>query len=359
MKNFAFNAIALGIISIMSVSQITYGAEISAQDEFEAAVNGTELKNDIYKNEDGTVMYPVREVSDLLGYNVEWNGDDESCIISDGNTVISFAIGKDSYTIGNVTSSLGAAPEFTDGLSYVPGEFLKGFFDLNVSGESNGHIKITSEIQNMLKQDETATVSAGELFGVTLEENPSTGYTWAVEASDKLQLLDTFSTTTTNASAEDNAGGSVLVGAPSMRTWVYKCDTPGEYTLKFTYSRSFDDTSEANTTEFKVIVMDGDTQTAAEARELEAKAGEDFSISLEENASTGYTWIMEKDDKVTLVEDITAQGDVPENMVGVPYTRTWTFKCDEAGEYKIKFTYARSFESAQPAEVIEYTVTVK
>lgn len=51
MKNFAFNAIALGIISIMSVSQITYGAEISAQDEIEAAVNGTELKNDIYKNE--------------------------------------------------------------------------------------------------------------------------------------------------------------------------------------------------------------------------------------------------------------------------------------------------------------------
>lgn len=37
-----------------------------------------------------------------------------------------------------------------------------------------------------------------------------------------------------------NNGTEEIVGAPSMKTWIFKCDEPGEYKIKYTYERSFE-----------------------------------------------------------------------------------------------------------------------
>ena len=38
---------------------------------------------------------------------------------------------------------------------------------------------------------------------------------------------------------DEAPAGTNAVGAPAMNTWVYKCDVPGEYTLKYTYAKKF------------------------------------------------------------------------------------------------------------------------
>lgn len=358
MKNFTINVIALGIISIISVSQLAYGAELPAEDTEKAVVNGVELKNNIYETDNNVKMYPVREVSELLGYTVEWNGEDRSCTITDENSSLSFVIGEDKYSFGSGSSSFGTAPELKDGVTYVPSEFLKGFLDLNITDENSETINITSEPEITLEADKTITVNAGDLFAVRLEENASTGYTWTVEKDENIKLLDSYSTTVTQTGSDTNLSeSSVAVGTPSMKTWVYKCDVPGEYTLKYTYSRSFEENGETKTAEFKVVVADN--SSSAEVKEVTVNSGENFTISLEENTSTGYAWTVEKDDKIELVETADTQEENTDGKVGVPSTKTWTFKCDEVGEYNIKFTYERSFEPGNPAQIIEYKVIVK
>ena len=73
MKNFAINAMALGVIAVMSVSQLAYAAETTENEKFNAVVNGTALENEVYETEDNVVMYPVREISEILGYDLKWN----------------------------------------------------------------------------------------------------------------------------------------------------------------------------------------------------------------------------------------------------------------------------------------------
>ena len=361
MKNFAINAMALGVIAVMSVSQLAYAAETTENEKFNAVVNGTALENEVYETEDDVVMYPVREISEMLGYDLKWNEADNSCTVSDEDSSATFTVGKDTYTYGEgQTAQLGDAVELNDGLSYVPSSFLRGFFGLDVSEENNGTINITTRPEVMLEENNTVTVNKGELFGVRLESNPSTGYSWSVEKSDDIVLLNTI---VDQAMNDEAPAGTNAVGAPAMNTWLYKCDVPGEYTLKYTYARSFEEKSTAQTAEFKVVVTDGNTETVTtESKELEAKKGDNFTITLEENASTGYVWTVEKEDKIELVETVEAQAENTENTedkVGVPASKTWTFKCDEAGEYKIKFTCARSGEGETPVKVVEYTVTVK
>lgn len=353
MKNFAINAIALGVISVISVSQLAYAAESGNKETF---VNGVKLEQKVYENEDDVIMYPVREISGILGYNLEWNAEDNSCTVYDDDSKATFVIGSSKYTYGeNQSAELGVAPELNDGVSYVPSSFLRGFLGLDISDDTSHTINITEKPEVMLEENKTVTVKPGELFGVRLEENASTGYTWSVEQNDNVELLNTI---VDQAMNDEAPAGVNAVGAPSMKTWVYKCDTVGEYTLKYTYSRSFEENSDAKVAEFKVVVADENTEATIEEKEIEAKKGENFAITLDENASTGYVWTVEKDDKIELVETVEAQEENADDKVGVPATKTWTFKCDEAGEYKITFTRSRSSDVA-PVKVIEYTVIVK
>ena len=64
----------------------------------------------------------------------------------------------------------------------------------------------------------------GEPFRVVLEENASTGYAWSVEGDDSVILLDVRTET-------GGTDGLATVGAPETKTWIYKCDIPGEYVM--------------------------------------------------------------------------------------------------------------------------------
>lgn len=253
MKKFLLDILALAgiaLVSLSSVSHVAFAAEIIEKNDYKAIVNGIELKNQIYENIDHAHMYPVREMSEILGYTVEWNDDEKSCLVA-SETVpsVKFYIGEDKYIYGaDALAELKAVPEIKDGLSYVPSTFFTEFFSLDMINMADGTVNVTSPVNIKLKEDETNKVKAGELFSVTLEENASTGYQWNVEHDDKVKLIKTKTDESMNSETEE------MVGTPSMATWIFKCDEQGEYTIKYTYERSFEKDSTVETHEYKIII---------------------------------------------------------------------------------------------------------
>lgn len=73
-------------------------------------------------SEDGTIMVPVRAISEALGYDVSWDGKLRSVSIGKG---IQMVIGKDYYTyMKTAPIELGTAPEIVEGRTFVPLSFF-------------------------------------------------------------------------------------------------------------------------------------------------------------------------------------------------------------------------------------------
>lgn len=145
-------------------------------------------------------------------------------------------------------AELKAVPEIKDGRSYVPSTFFSKFFSLDMRNMPDGTVNITSPVEVQLKENEANIVKSGDLFSVRLEENASTGYAWTVEHYNDVQLIKTITDQAMNNGTEE------IVGAPSMKTWIFKCDEPGEYKIKYTYERSFEKNSASETHEYKITV---------------------------------------------------------------------------------------------------------
>ena len=77
---------------------MAFAAPIVEKLDYKAEVNGTALENQIYENIDHAYMLPVREMSEILGYSVEWNAEENSCLVgSDEVPSVKFYIGEDKY----------------------------------------------------------------------------------------------------------------------------------------------------------------------------------------------------------------------------------------------------------------------
>lgn len=81
------------------------------------------------------------------------------------------------------------------------------------------------------------------------------------------------------------------------------------------------------------------------------RTGENFSVTLQENASTGYQWTY------TAAAGLEKVGEsvVPPKagLVGAPSKKTWTFRAANAGNYTLQFAYARSWETGvAPAQTV-------
>ncbi|MFA7682328.1 MAG: protease inhibitor I42 family protein [Candidatus Peribacteraceae bacterium] len=91
---------------------------------------------------------------------------------------------------------------------------------------------------------------------------------------------------------------------------------------------------------------------------ISASVDETFTIALESNPTTGFSWQYEADDAyVELVDEVYEQGGAP-GIVGAGGVQTFTFRAVAAGETVITLKYMRPWESVQPLETRIYTVTI-
>ena len=94
--------------------------------------------------------------------------------------------------------------------------------------------------------------------------------------------------------------------------------------------------------------------------EISAEVGENFTISLSSNQSTGYSWSvgMISDNSQVVVTGM--DYDLPDNAkTGQGGDEVWHLKAVATGTVKLMFYYARSWEKDVPVDQVVYNVTIK
>ncbi len=96
-----------------------------------------------YMNNQGTVMVPLRAISEALGFAVTWSAESQSILLGNG---ISLTAGKDYYTYMKTSPiQLGTAPELVDGITFVPLRFFKEVTRMNNAYVFESQIVIDNE----------------------------------------------------------------------------------------------------------------------------------------------------------------------------------------------------------------------
>lgn len=115
-------------------------------------------------------------------------------------------------------------------------------------------------------------------------------------------------------------------------------------------------------------LLAGHPARAAEKTDLiiQAAAGEEFTISLDANRSTGFGWQLAKPLDETIVKSVVNDyQNAPKNpdkepLVGAPGKEVWTFKALKSGKTTIEFKYVRPWEKDKaPAETKSVPVVIK
>jgi predicted secreted protein len=94
--------------------------------------------------------------------------------------------------------------------------------------------------------------------------------------------------------------------------------------------------------------------------EISASVGENFTISLESNQSTGYSWSvgMISDNAQVVVAGM--DYDLPEgSKTGQGGAEVWHMKAVAPGVVKLMFYYGRSWEKEAPAKTLNFNVSIK
>lgn len=100
---------------------------------------GEKVITNIYK-ENNTLMVPLREIAETLGFTVEWDGATKSIMLNSG--IYSLKIGENAYGVGKMMpQQLKAAPVIKDDdLTYVPVEYFTKLLEANDSISLNYEI---------------------------------------------------------------------------------------------------------------------------------------------------------------------------------------------------------------------------
>lgn len=93
---------------------------------------GEKVITNIYKEND-TLMVPLREIAETLGFTVEWDGATKSIMLNGG--IYSLKIGENAYGVGKMMpQQLKTAPVIKDDdLTYVPVEYFTELLEANDS----------------------------------------------------------------------------------------------------------------------------------------------------------------------------------------------------------------------------------
>lgn len=106
----------------------------------------------------------------------------------------------------------------------------------------------TKHVREFIDPSEIITVTGGEIFSISLESNPSTGFSW--------QFIEQRSGTVIFLSRDYEAPKFSMPGAPGRERFTFKAESPGEKELVFTYLRPWEKNIPPDTiVTFRVKVM--------------------------------------------------------------------------------------------------------
>lgn len=145
MKKTVSMMLALTMVGTMGVSALAANDEpmviapapsVTQKAAMQVVVKGKAIPMDAY-TKDGTVMVPLRAISEALGFKVTWNNDERAVNISDGTMQSDLTIGENLYQVYTAVEgmtgmsapfSLGSAPVLVGSKTYVPAELFVPLF---------------------------------------------------------------------------------------------------------------------------------------------------------------------------------------------------------------------------------------
>lgn len=102
-------------------------------------LDGSELKlssNVKVENTNGTVMVPIRVISENLGYSVKWSKATQTVTVKSGSNTIEMVIGKTIAKINGQSTVMSKAPVLRSGTTLVPIRFVSEKMGLNVKWDN-------------------------------------------------------------------------------------------------------------------------------------------------------------------------------------------------------------------------------
>jgi len=109
--------------------------------DYSIVINDIEIISPlVYMGEGGTIMVPLRSVSEALGYEVTWNNEKRSVMIGKN---ISLNIGENNYvdSLGN-SIKLETAPVINDNHTFVPLNFFKVVMNVKEANFTDNNVII-------------------------------------------------------------------------------------------------------------------------------------------------------------------------------------------------------------------------
>ena len=85
----------------------------------------TNLGNIMYKTDDGQLMVPLREMAEMLDFNIGWDQETQSVKLEKDDHTASLTIGKSEYQYYDMKMDLEVVPELVEGTTYVPASFIQ------------------------------------------------------------------------------------------------------------------------------------------------------------------------------------------------------------------------------------------
>ena len=103
------------------------------------------------------------------------------------------------------------------------------------------------------------------------------------------------------------------------------------------------------------------TAGAAETKPIKVNVGQEFKLTLQYNASTGYQWVLGKPADEKLVKLLgTEYKRLDSKLVGAGGDMVWTFQALAEGKAQIGLNYVRPWEKdAKPAQTTNFVVVIK
>ena len=118
-------------------------------------------------------------------------------------------------------------------------------------------------------------------------------------------------------------------------------------------------TTENNTAQANETVETGQIVTEADnGTSISLKNGENFTLQLRENPSTGYSWQLNVSEGLTILSDGYTQDEAPEGKVGVPGNRSWIIEAVDQGSQQVNGIYKQSWMNTTGTEE-NFTLTVE
>ncbi len=98
---------------------------------------------------------------------------------------------------------------------------------------------------------------------------------------------------------------------------------------------------------------------ADHGRQVRVRPGQEITLRLEGNPTTGFTWEVAEIDSATLAQEKAVEFVPQSNLIGAPGTFTFRFRAVQRGATILRLVYRRPWEKAAPADTFSVHIDVK